>query len=349
MSHWTTRYFNIIDNTPPKLSLNYPKMTNKSKITISGQVTDKESGVLGCWFDGRQLVVDKEGQFSVVISLTPDINKFSFQAVDRAGNRTEQKIVSIFYDNTPPQIEIWNPKYSPYEKIVKVVGDIKIIGKVSDDYKVKDLIINNEKVAIDKNGMFVYQTQGLHFGANAIHISVLDYAGNETKKELLISKVQYQKKIVFVIGNPNMVVWEPSSETGKEEQVIKEIDPGRGTVPVIRWNRTFIPIRALVETTSGKVQWDAKARKVTIYDIPNRSIKIELWIGKSQAKVTDTQGSHWVPIEEDNNQVKPFIKNGRSYFPLRFIMEIFGLPLDAIRWNAVTKSVTIYWPIYPKP
>ena len=146
-----------------------------------------------------------------------------------------------------------------------------------------------------------------------------------------------------------MVVYQINQETGKEEPIVKPIDPGRGTVPIICWNRTFIPIRALIESIGGKVKWDAKERKVTIYNIPNRLIKIELWIGKSKARITDSQGTHWAEIEEGNNQVKPFIQNDRSYFPLRFIIESFDLPIDAIQWNAVMESVTIYWPIYPKP
>ncbi len=49
--------------------------------------------------------------------------------------------------------------------------------------------------------------------------------------------------------------------------IYKEIDPGRGTVPVIisEWGRTLLPIRAIVEELNGEVLWDGTTRKVTIF------------------------------------------------------------------------------------
>ncbi len=46
--------------------------------------------------------------------------------------------------------------------------------------------------------------------------------------------------------------------------VKKEIDPGRGTVPVIVKGRTLVPIRAIIEEMGGTIEWDGNERKVTI-------------------------------------------------------------------------------------
>jgi hypothetical protein len=45
--------------------------------------------------------------------------------------------------------------------------------------------------------------------------------------------------------------------------VKKEIDPGRGTVPVIVKGRTLVPIRAIIEELGGTIGWDGNERKVT--------------------------------------------------------------------------------------
>jgi|GEM_PF-2931447 len=344
-SSWVSRYFEIIDNTPPLISVNYSAITNKSQMRITGVITDTGSGINTAWFNGKQLVLTSNGKFSITVNLLLGNNKFVVEARDNAGNRAQKKIISVFYDNIPPTLFISRPLPSSiYSNAIKVVENVKIEGTVTDNYKVKQLLINNEVVPFDAEGEFSYQTN-LHYGPNAIHIKVIDYAGNTTTRELLVSKVMNRKKIIFQINNPNMVV-ETVNEEGNIESKLQPIDPGRGTTPLIYHGRTFIPIRAFVQVIGGKVYWNGTERKVTII-LPSRSTRIELWIGKSKARITDSQGSRWVQIEKGDSSVKPFIRNERSYFPLRFILENFQIPPDSIQWNPVLRSVTILWPIYP--
>jgi hypothetical protein len=129
--------------------------------------------------------------------------------------------------------------------------------------------------------------------------------------------------IVFKIGSPYMVV---NGTKG-------EIDPGRGTVPVIisEWNRTVLPIRAIVEALGGTVKWNAKERMVTI-SLNNNNIV--LWIGKSEAYVNGVM--KW--IDSTNHKVKPIIVNDRTMVPIRFVAESLGCK---VLWNGKTKTVTI--------
>ncbi|MCX8095363.1 MAG: PQQ-binding-like beta-propeller repeat protein [Caldisericia bacterium] len=133
--------------------------------------------------------------------------------------------------------------------------------------------------------------------------------------------------ILLWIGNPMMSV----------NGIYKEIDPGRGTVPVIvsDWGRTLLPIRAIVEELGGEIMWDGVSRKVTI------SFKgdiIELWIDNPQAKVNGI--IKW--IDENNHNVKPIIINGRTMLPIRFVAENLGCE---VQWDGNTRKVTI---VYPK-
>ena len=63
----------------------------------------------------------------------------------------------------------------------------------------------------------------------------------------IVSATPMQGKgiMVLVIGNPLM----------KVNNVSKEIDPGRSTAPVTVNGRTFVPIRAIIETMGGSVSW----------------------------------------------------------------------------------------------
>ena len=60
--------------------------------------------------------------------------------------------------------------------------------------------------------------------------------------------------LVLQIDNPIMTV------NGTE----KEIDPGRGTVPVIDHDRTLVPVRAIIEEMGGTVAWDEETQTATL-------------------------------------------------------------------------------------
>jgi photosystem II stability/assembly factor-like uncharacterized protein len=101
--------------------------------------------------------------------------------------------------------------------------------------------------------------------------------------------------------------------------------------PVIKNGRTLIPIRAVIESLNGSVSWDQNSKKVTV-SLGNTII--ELWIGKSIAKVNGVSK----PIDSTNSKVVPEIINGRTMLPLRFVTENLGATVD---WNGTTQTITI--------
>lgn len=123
--------------------------------------------------------------------------------------------------------------------------------------------------------------------------------------------------IVLTIGNPYMKI---------NGQAI-EIDPGKGTAPVIVSGRTFLPIRAVIEAMGGTVAWDGSTSKVTI--VFNKQT-INLWIGKTTATVNGAA---------KNLDVAPYISStGRTMLPLRFVTENLGCN---VIWNGPEQTVTI--------
>jgi photosystem II stability/assembly factor-like uncharacterized protein len=129
--------------------------------------------------------------------------------------------------------------------------------------------------------------------------------------------------IILYVGNPMMYV------NGVEQ----EIDPGRGTAPVIisKWGRTIVPIRALVESLGGTISWDDIERKVTINF---KTALIELQIDNPKARVNGNE--KW--IDPDNHDVRPTIINSRTMLPLRFVAESLGCNVD---WDPNTKAITV--------
>jgi len=101
--------------------------------------------------------------------------------------------------------------------------------------------------------------------------------------------------------------------------------------PVIKNGRTLLPIRAIIESLGGTVGWDSSEKKVTV---TLGSTTIELWIGKSIAKVNGVD----TPIDSSNSKVVPEIINSRTMLPLRFVTENLGCD---VQWNGTTKTITI--------
>ena len=140
--------------------------------------------------------------------------------------------------------------------------------------------------------------------------------------------------MIMVFYKPQIIITlQPDNPMMTVNGVQQEIDPGRGTKPIIipKWGRTVVPIRAIVEALGGTIEWDGTERKVTIHF---NGTTIELWIDKPQAKVNGKM--KW--IDPNNHDVKPIIVNSRTMLPLRFVAENLGC---TVGWDAATRTITI--------
>jgi hypothetical protein len=112
-----------------------------------------------------------------------------------------------------------------------------------------------------------------------------------------------------------------------------EIDPGRGTKPVIKNDRTLVPIRAIVEALGGSITWVPVNNGIAV-TIKLGSVVINLQTGKSTATVNGKT----VYIDPDNHKVVPEIINGRTMLPVRFVTEKLGAKVE---WEQNTQTITI--------
>ena len=98
------------------------------------------------------------------------------------------------------------------------------------------------------------------------------------------------------------------------------------TPPVIKGNRTLLPVRAISEGFGADVQWDEDERRVTI---TKDAILIILWIDNA---VTIVNG------EEVAIDVPAGLMNNRAMLPMRFIIERLG---SKVTWDAETETIEI--------
>ncbi len=105
-----------------------------------------------------------------------------------------------------------------------------------------------------------------------------------------------------------------------------EIDKGRNTTPIINNSRTLVPIRAIIESFGGGVDWNADTQTVTL-KFDDDTIKLS--IDSTNAYLNNKRSSL---------DVAPKIINGRTMLPIRYIAEGFNL---GVAWDDNTRTISI--------
>ena len=124
--------------------------------------------------------------------------------------------------------------------------------------------------------------------------------------------------IMLKLDSPNMSV----------DGINQEVDPGRGTAPVVIAGRTMVPIRAVVEAMGGTVEWDGSTQKITL---KARGNTVEMWMGKTDIKINGVS---------KKMDVAPTSKNNRTFVPVRFAAENLNCKVDWI--NSTKEAVIVY-------
>ena len=95
--------------------------------------------------------------------------------------------------------------------------------------------------------------------------------------------------------------------------------------PEVTGGRTMVPVRALVETLGGEVEYQAGAGGDTIRFVID-GYAYEFATGSTTVKVSPTADNDKdTPKPEDiEMDCAPYIKGGRTYLPIRFISEALG-------------------------
>ena len=312
------------DTTPPALSLpnvnfNGTMTMNHSSFVVMINAQDDSGAIARTVVKGNgRLLKDVYGPLSSFnIPLSEGTNNITVEVYDLAGNVTK-KTFAIVSDTKPPVVDVPNVPSTVSS------GTFKFSGSVYDAVSgVKALYVNGKEIPVSGGAFNV--SLALKGGKNIITIKAVDTVGNELTRTFTVEYVP--KKATSMI-----VTLQIKSPYISVNGISRKID-SQGSKPVIRNNRTLLPVRALIESLGGTVQWNPKTRNVTINLNGNT---IVLTIAKNTSLVNGIK----TKIDPKNPKVAPVIINGRTYLPLRFIAENLGCTID---WNAATKTVSIYY------
>lgn len=100
--------------------------------------------------------------------------------------------------------------------------------------------------------------------------------------------------------------------------------------PEITADRTFLPFRAVLEAIGAEVGYDAETSTVSAR---RDGVDLAMVLGQNTASVTEDGQTRTVEMD-----VTPYVKNGRTYVPVRFVAEAFGC---SVGWDGDTRTVII--------
>jgi len=237
---------------------------------------------------------------------------FSVQAKDKEGNTdTPAPEYSFILDTTPP---ILNISPAPAETNL---SEYTLNGLTESEASV---MMNGKTLAISPDGTFFVKV-ALSLGHNSFQFTATDKASNATLVTISILRKQYQPIIIMMtIGSKKAIV----------NDTVLTLD----SVPFIKQDRTFVPLRFIAEAFGASVQWFPESKKIEInLDHPLVKKKIELWVDQTVAYVNQT------PFTMD---APPFIvPPGRTVVPIRFIAESME---SKVEWFSLTQTITITFP-----
>lgn len=156
--------------------------TSSANISISGAAdpkitveTSQNGRVLGT------VVAKDDGSFSYDVSLERGDNTFVAQAFSESGQKSLQSDPYVIkYLAGQPKLEVTSPKDGD-----KISADqVTVVGKTDSGNSVT---VNDRYTIVNGEGLFSY-TLNLNSGENKIKVVATDPAGNQTTKELTVTR-----------------------------------------------------------------------------------------------------------------------------------------------------------------
>jgi hypothetical protein len=273
-------------------------LVRSPQVTLTGGVSEPVELVQ---VNGVPATVALDNRFTVTITVG-DGQALVCYARDLAGNTTSF-IRTIRVDSTPP--------------VVTRAGPLVALGVVhAEELEVRVTV--SEPAVLTVNGKPMMSaspeyaaTIPLQKGVNEITVRAIDAAGNEGILAWTVTRTD-TLTIRLTAGAPTATV-------GDEERILD-------APPMIVNGVTFVPLRFIGEALGAEVAWNEALKVVFLSKGPSR---VQLSIG-SRLAIIDGRITQLLEV--------PFIQNGRTMVPLRFISEAFGAE---VTWDQATKAVTV--------
>ncbi|MGB9843481.1 MAG: stalk domain-containing protein, partial [Caldisericia bacterium] len=234
-----------------------------------------------------------------------------------------KSVVVVGADTIAPELSVDKPN-SPTNKPTVV-----ITGIATDNAGVPMVMVNGVEATVGADGKFSAEVT-LKEGENEIVVVAKDKSGNKTEKmvKVVLDTVPPE---VTVNALPSPVTSTKVKLSGRVEANAKVmVNDKPATVAYDYWEveLTLDYGENLVKVVASDAVGNEKKVEATV--VVFKKTVLELQIGNPTPKVNGAYGD---PLE-----AAPFIKDGRTMVPLRFIAEAFGAQVE---WIPETKGINI--------
>ncbi len=128
------------------------------------------------------------------------------------------------------------------------------------------------------------------------------------------------------VGNPPAASTVIKMTLGKTDYTVNGEAKTMDVAPIIRNDRTMLPVRYVAEALGAEILWDGATSTATL---KTAVTEIKITVGATTALVNGQSVTLDSPA---------FIENSRTYMPVRFVAETLGA---TVGWDGATSTATI--------
>ena len=250
--------------------------------------------------NNNKIVLEKDEDVLLIIN---EVSKID----ETLDNITDTEVATILKDKIVEKIQLSSTKTLPVEvseienkKSIKAVESIINTNKTFNFY-------NNLRAETYINSL---EDETLKKELNTIYDSIKE----ENKEIVLETKERLDTPPILIDAK------EANFKIENSNGIVEEVKP------FIKNGRTLSSVRVIAETLNADVEWNGATRSILL---TKDGIEVTMQIDN------DIMYVNGEPVKMD---IKPIIKNSRSYFPARFIAESLG---STVLWNAEYNTVFI--------
>ena len=196
---------------------------------------------------------------------------------------------------------------------------------IKDTVEILKMADAGSAVHVEEGGYLYLHTVGFakYTGKGTIVLDrALVNAGRATEEMF----AGFEGKIVYPDGGKAFAETEIKMTIGDMNGYVNGVAKALDAAPIIRQNRTMLPVRFVAENLGAAVAWDGAAGTATL---TCGDIEVKITIGAKTATVNG---------EEKTLDAPAFIENSRTYLPVRFVAEALG---GEVAWDGKTGTATI--------
>ena len=227
-----TVYRDAPDSKPPTLTVYSPtpgQRVYEDTILVHGKATDEDSGLARVTVNGREVSVDRSGEFKTTVPLSMGSNTLKVEAEDQAGNTASKDMEVLREDQRLITIELW---------------------------------IGNRVALVDRNPIALDTPPIIYNGRTMVPVRFIAEAFGA---DIFYDAREQEINIAF--GPTYISLWinrtrarVETVENGERVNRLVTLD----APPIIRSGRTLVPVRFIAEAFGATIDWNAREEKITI-------------------------------------------------------------------------------------